>query len=127
MVELADDTLDNDCTGGDLTAAAGPGYYVDQANGACSDSDIGRGSKAKPYCTLEKAVIDAYQAVPSSDPQRVLDRALQAALVVLPVHGQWWGTPSAWSDWFDRCATGNHGFQVGIHSGCCCVDLVHRA
>lgn len=68
MVELADDTLDNDCTGGDLTAAAGPGYYVDQGNGACSDSDIARGSKAKPYCTLEKAVIDAYEAVPSSDP-----------------------------------------------------------
>lgn len=68
MAELADDGLDNDCSGGDLTAAAGPGTYVDVANAACSDVAMGRGSKALPYCTLSAAVVEAYQATAVGDP-----------------------------------------------------------
>lgn len=65
MQEIADDALDNDCSGGDLAAAAGPGYYVDQGAATCSDSDAARGTKAKPYCTIEKAVLDSYQVLPA--------------------------------------------------------------
>lgn len=64
MAELADDGLDNDCSGGDLTAAVGPGKYVDVGAAGCSDTDAARGSKATPYCSLAKAVLDAYQNPP---------------------------------------------------------------
>lgn len=66
MQELADDGLDNDCTDGDLKAATGPGYYVDVASASCSDSDANRGTKATPYCSIAKAVLDSYQVYPST-------------------------------------------------------------
>jgi hypothetical protein len=61
--ELADDGLDNDCAGGNLTAAAGPGVYVNNAlGGGCSDSAFGHGSKTTPYCSIELATIEAQSA-----------------------------------------------------------------
>jgi hypothetical protein len=63
MQEIADDGLDNDCSGGDLTAAAGPGYYVDVASPSCTDSATGRGTKTAPYCSIERAVLDSYQVL----------------------------------------------------------------
>jgi hypothetical protein len=69
MAELADDGLDNDCSGGDLTAAAAAsGVYVDGASASCSDVTVGRGSKAVPYCNLVNAVVEAYQATAVGDP-----------------------------------------------------------
>lgn len=64
MQEIADDGFDNDCSGGDLKAATGPGSYVDGSSAACSDSAPDRGTKAKPYCSIEKAVLDSYQVLP---------------------------------------------------------------
>jgi hypothetical protein len=68
MAELADDGLDNDCASGDLKAAAGVGSYVDGASASCSDTAVGRGTKALPYCTLVLAVVEAYQATAAGDP-----------------------------------------------------------
>jgi hypothetical protein len=67
MAELADDGLDNDCQGGDLKAATGPGYYVDGSNPSCSDT-LKLGTKAQPYCSVAMAVLDAYQNTPINDP-----------------------------------------------------------
>ncbi|MEM9176043.1 MAG: hypothetical protein AAGC67_12480 [Myxococcota bacterium] len=53
--ELADDGIDNDCSGTDLVASAGAGVYVDGANGSCTDG-AGAGSQATPFCTLSAAI-----------------------------------------------------------------------
>ena len=53
--ELADDGIDNDCSGADLVAAAGVGVYVDAANTSCTDG-VGAGSQGTPWCSLQAAV-----------------------------------------------------------------------
>lgn len=68
MAELADDGRDNDCSDGDLVAATANGIYVDGASASCSDTALTRGTKAKPYCSLEMAVVEAYQATGAGDP-----------------------------------------------------------
>lgn len=88
MMELADDGLDNDCKGGDLVAATGPGYYVDGANGSCSDS-LKLGTKAQPYCTVAMAVTDAYQNTQIGDP---VGRAIFVAKGTYPLT---FGTPKS--------------------------------
>jgi hypothetical protein len=67
MLELADDGNDNDCQGGDLKAATGPGYYVNGSDPNCSDAPGALGSKGAPYCTIELAVVYAYQATDAGD------------------------------------------------------------
>jgi hypothetical protein len=53
-LEIADDGLDNDCSGNDLLAATGLGIYI--ADGAgCSDTAATRGSINVPYCTVTTA------------------------------------------------------------------------
>lgn len=68
MLELADDARDNDCQGGDLKAKDGPGYYVNGSDPNCSDGQGATGTKAQPYCTIELAVVKAYQATAEDDP-----------------------------------------------------------
>jgi hypothetical protein len=67
MLELADDGKDNDCAGGDLKAATGPGYYVNGSDPGCSDAPGALGTKAAPYCSIEMAVVYAYQATAADD------------------------------------------------------------
>lgn len=68
MLELPDDGLDNDCSGGDLKAAtAVGGVYVDVGSPSCTNVGATRGTKATPYCLLERAVVEAYQATPAGD------------------------------------------------------------
>ena len=67
MLELADDGNDNDCTAGDLKAATGPGYYVNGSDANCSDANGAVGTKLAPYCTIELAVVRAYQATAADD------------------------------------------------------------
>lgn len=67
MLELADDSQDNDCAGGDLKAKDGPGYYVNGADPKCSDGQAATGTKLAPYCTVELAVVKAYQATAIDD------------------------------------------------------------
>lgn len=67
MLELADDSKDNDCAGGDVSAKTGPGYYVNGSDVNCSDAPNAPGSKAAPYCTVEIAVLRAYQATSQGD------------------------------------------------------------
>ncbi len=67
MLELADDGKDNDCTGGDLKAATGPGYYVNGSDANCTDGNGALGTKLAPYCTIEMAVVRAYQATAADD------------------------------------------------------------
>lgn len=57
--ELADDGFDEDCSGADLSAAVGPGLYLDAADGDCSDVAGDAGSKATPFCTLPAAIAAA--------------------------------------------------------------------
>lgn len=57
QAELADDGLDNDCVGGDLTAADAAGVFVDATHASCSDN--GDGSKDTPFCSLQPAVTAA--------------------------------------------------------------------
>jgi len=52
MIELADDGLDNDCSGSDLAAAAAAGVYVD-AGAACA---AGAGTIAAPFCAIGTAI-----------------------------------------------------------------------
>lgn len=52
MVELADDGIDNDCSGGDLAAATASGVYVD-AGAACA---AGAGTIAAPFCAIGPAI-----------------------------------------------------------------------
>ena len=57
--ELADDGVDNDCSGADLVAATAVGAtYVDVGNGSCTNG-AGAGSQATPYCSLEDAIEDS--------------------------------------------------------------------
>ncbi|HVY32445.1 MAG TPA: hypothetical protein VHB79_38170 [Polyangiaceae bacterium] len=67
MLELADDDQDNDCQGGDIKASGGVGYYVDGSDPDCSDAQNATGSKDTPYCTIELAVVKAYQATTADD------------------------------------------------------------
>jgi hypothetical protein len=67
MLELADDDQDNDCQGGDLKAEDGVGYYVDGSDPDCSDAPNAPGSMETPYCTIELAVVKAYQATSVDD------------------------------------------------------------
>lgn len=67
MLELADDGLDNDCVNGDLKAKDGPGYYVNGSDASCSDGPNATGTKLQPYCTVELAVVKAYQATTADD------------------------------------------------------------
>jgi hypothetical protein len=55
--EIADNGLDDDCVGGDLTAAVGPGIYV-----AKSGDDANAGTRAKPKLTIAAALTAAETA-----------------------------------------------------------------
>jgi hypothetical protein len=57
-LELAEDGVDQDCTGSDLSAAAGPGSYVSKNDANCSDTHVGRGSKETPYCSISTAIAE---------------------------------------------------------------------
>lgn len=67
MLELAENVWDDDCQGGDITAKDGPGYYVNGADPNCNDGQGATGTKLAPYCTIELAVVKAYQATPITD------------------------------------------------------------
>lgn len=67
MLELADDGKDNDCVDGDLKAVTGPGYYVNGSDANCSDANDAVGTKLAPYCTIEIAVLRAYQNTTADD------------------------------------------------------------
>jgi hypothetical protein len=55
--EIADNGLDDDCVGGSLTAASGPGVYV-----AKGGDDANAGTKAKPKLTIAAALTAAASA-----------------------------------------------------------------
>ena len=57
--ELADDGIDNDCSGSDLVAASAiSGIFVDIANSSCTDGP-GAGSQTTPFCSLGAAILSA--------------------------------------------------------------------
>src|SRR6185503_110289 len=51
----------------DLKATTGLGYYVNGSDVNCSDANGAVGTKLAPYCTIEIAVLRAYQNTAADD------------------------------------------------------------
>ncbi len=56
--ELADDGIDNNCSGSDLVASSESGVFVDVNNVNCIDIGATKGTQATPYCSLSTALGD---------------------------------------------------------------------